>query len=406
MQVGKFISSFTFLLGFVLLCVGVKLYATHNECCEVDDEPELREYISKDMINFSKKSEWEGVWGELNQCNPLRGVCYAENALSIYDCDSSQGTCILNHITTKKTNPAYAKSESINCEEVSFEGIEILVSAHQAKPNESYFERMCAEFQGKDKESCRQKADFSLIKNEKGITFTSSALLDSKVCYLKSQNQYIPQEALSQIGYMLQGTLSGFYPPLNASFNCAKSGLSKIEKGICNSFATIKSDYILNQMYNYIYDFAWSESDKQKLKKEQLEWIKERNLTCNQREEPNLLAYCLLIRNNERIRNLEAIIKDEDDSIIIKTPQRVHMEFVSSAGAVKIYEKPSLNSNVLHTAILNDKATIVLMAKNSRNGFTKIWFLEHYKEDGSMRRFVGYVQNANIKRDKEQPATL
>lgn len=41
------------------------------------------------------------------------------------------------------------------------------------------------------------------------------------------------------------------------------------------------------------------------------------------------------------------------------------------------------------------------MAKNSHYGFTKIWFLENYKEDGSMRRFVGYVQNANIKRDKE-----
>ncbi len=400
MQVGKSIGSFTFLLGFVLLCVGAKLYATHNECCEIADEPELREYISKDTINFNKRSEWEGVWGELNQCDPLEGVCYAENALSIYDCDSSKGTCILNHITTKKTNPAYTKRESINCNEVTFEGIEILVSAHQAKPNESYFERMCSEFQGKDKESCRQKADFSLIKNEKGITFTSSTLLDSKVCYLKNKNQYTPQEALSQIGDIPQGTLSGYYPPLNASFNCAKSGLSKTEKGICNSFVTIRGDYILNQMYNYIYDFAWSKSDKQKLKKEQLEWIKERNLVCNQQEKPDSLTYCLFIRNNEQIRNLQAIIDDEDDSTI-KTPQRVHMEFVSSTGAVKIYEKPSLNSNVLHTVILNDKATIVLMAKNSHYGFTKIWFLENYKEDGSMRRFVGYVQNANIKRDKE-----
>lgn len=169
MQVGKSIGSFNFLLGFVLLCVGAKLYATHNECCEIADEPELREYISKDTINFNKRSEWEGIWGELNQCDPLEGVCYAENALSIYDCDSSKGTCILNHITTKKTNPAYTKRESINCNEVTFEGIEILVSAHQAKPNESYFERMCSEFQGEDKESCRQKADFSLIKNEKAL---------------------------------------------------------------------------------------------------------------------------------------------------------------------------------------------------------------------------------------------
>lgn len=208
---------------------------------------------------------------------------------------------------------------------------------------------------------------------KKALLLLISTLLDSKVCYLKNKNQYTPQEALSQIGDMPQGTLSGFYPPLNASFNCAKSGLSKTEKGICNSFVTIRGDYILNQMYNYIYDFAWSKSDKQKLKKEQLEWIKERNLVCNQQEKPDSLTYCLFIRNNEQIRNLQAIIDDEDDSTI-KTPQRVHMEFVSSTGAVKIYEKPSLNSNVLHTAILNDKATIVLMAKNSHYGFTKIWF--------------------------------
>lgn len=405
MQVGKFISRFVLLLAFVLLCVGAKLYATHNESDEVADEPESHEYISKDTINFSKKSAWEGVWGELNQCDPLEAKCYAENTLSIYDCDSSQGTCILNYITTTKTNPAYAKRESINCNEATLEGIEILVSAHQAKPSEAYFERMCSGLQGKNKETCRQKADFSLTKNEKGITFSSSALLDSKVCYFISKNQYTPQEALNQMRDMPRGTLSGFYPPLNASFNCAKSGLSKTEKGICNSFLTIKSDYILNQIYNYIYDFVWSESDKQKLKKEQLEWIKERNLKCNQEVEPNSLTYCLDLQNYHRIKELKNIINDNDD-IDIRTPQRVHMEFVSSVGAVKIYEKPSLNSNVLHTAILNDKATIVLMAKNPHHGFTKISFLEYYKEDGSMRRFVGYVQNANIKRKKEQPAAL
>lgn len=71
-------------LVIVVLCNGV---STAQENVE-PDIVEPRNFISRDADSFSKRSEWEGVWGEMSLCDPLNkiGWCYKQSALQIYDC--------------------------------------------------------------------------------------------------------------------------------------------------------------------------------------------------------------------------------------------------------------------------------------------------------------------------------
>lgn len=73
-------------LVIVVLCNGV---STAQEDIEPDVTiVEPRNFISRDTDSFSKRSEWEGVWGEVSLCDPLNkiGWCYKQSALQIYDC--------------------------------------------------------------------------------------------------------------------------------------------------------------------------------------------------------------------------------------------------------------------------------------------------------------------------------
>ncbi len=380
----------------LLLCLclsGTQLLANEEE------EEGLRKHISEDIINFSKNSDWEGVWGEISQCDPLIStnyyICAKQSDLSIYGCDTNKQTCQLSLSKSILRNfNAYEKDRILTCDffdmPISKEmwlsalSIEILISDNTAKPSEKSIQGICAELKDdKEAQQCRKAFDFHLTKSDKGITFVSNQMLDSLTC--KTSNDR-------------KGTLSGFYPRLNASFNCQKEGLSKVEKGICNSFPTIKADLEMNTIYNFLIDFAWQEDEKNKLKVEQLQWLKELNLEANEKQNTANLAEYISFEMYRRTLHLKKMLNNAQPPFT-RPPKRVHMRFVSQSGAVKIYDKPSLDSEVLHTAILNDKATINLLSKRTYNGFRKIVYLDFWKDGKSEKLVTGYVQSANLKWD-------
>ncbi|RDU52624.1 hypothetical protein CQA49_07965 [Helicobacter sp. MIT 00-7814] len=117
--------------------------------------------------------------------------------------------------------------DRLRCESPS--EVEILISGNTAKPTERYFDNKCKYLKGKKKEEC-YNTEFTLIKaTDKGINFSSSKLLDSLSCSEENGKS----NAIS---------LSGFYPNIKASFNCQAQGLSRVEKGICNSAEAVGED--------------------------------------------------------------------------------------------------------------------------------------------------------------------
>ena len=82
-------------------------------------------------------------------------------------------------------------------------------------------------------------------------------------------------------------------------FDCEKQGLSKIEKGICNGFYTLRG-VRLNVMFEYVMNFVWSNEQNLCLKK-QLQWLKNRNIKCNNAEtSKDLLDYLYRDRSSHR----------------------------------------------------------------------------------------------------------
>lgn len=70
----------------------------------------------------------------------------------------------------------------------------------------------------------------TLSKDSKQIYFRSSKRLDSSTCETPRDKSKV-------------GTLSGIYPRFKKKgwgFDCEKQGLSKVEKGICNGFYTLR----------------------------------------------------------------------------------------------------------------------------------------------------------------------
>lgn len=69
---------------------------------------------------------------------------------------------------------------------------------------------------------------------------------------------------------------------------------------------------------------------------------------------------------------------------------------------------------MLYTKILNSEGEnarrdygAILLAPKSLNGFTKIMLMEFSKDTNpNGNAIVGYVQNANVKRDREQESAL
>ncbi|WDL75128.1 DUF1311 domain-containing protein [Helicobacter winghamensis] len=385
----------------VLLC-GMQGCSTRS-ATDVESSPiEPREYISKSVDSFYKGSEWEGVWGEMSQCDPLNkiGWCYKQSAIQIYDCYQTQkynyedksAVCTLGLVMSQIPDPA-KQTEHLICDSGVFPGeVEIFINGNTAKPSGKYFDLVCSHTEGTERSKCEKNMSFTLSKDSKGIYFHSSKGLDSSTCETPSDESKA-------------GTLSGIYPRFRGSFDCEKQGLSKIEKGICNSFYTLRDDVSLNAMFEYALAFAWSNEQKSRLKKEQLQWLKERNMKCVKAKDGGELLTCLYQAINHRIKELHETI---DKS------QQVTLELVSQIGAVKIYENPSLKSPVLYTKILNserENATrdygAILLAPKSLNGFTKIMLMEFSKDTNpNGNAIVGYVQNANVKRDKEQESAL
>lgn len=326
-------------LVIVVLCNGV---STAQEDIEPDVTiVEPRHFISRNTDSFSKGSEWEGVWGEMSLCDPLNkiGWCYKQSALQIYDCyqineynyEDKSAICTLGLAMRQILDPA-KPTEHLICDSGAFPGeVEILINGNKAEPKREYFDLVCGHTEGAERSKCEKNMSFTLSKDSKGIYFHSSKGLDSSTCETPNDET---------------GTLSGIYPRFRGSFDCEKQGLSKIEKGICNSFYTLRDDVSLNAMFEYAMDFAWSNEQKSRLKKEQLQWLKERNMKCVKAKDGEELLTCLYQAINHRIKELHETI---DKS------QQVTLELVSQIGAVKIYENPSLKSPVLYTKILNSE---------------------------------------------------
>lgn len=399
---------------------------------------EPREYISDNVASFSTGSEWEGVWGQVSQCDPRSGIgwCYKQSALQIYSCyqtrqynyEQVSAVCRLG-IVLRQIPDSAKPTEHLTCDSSSFPGeVEILIDGNKAVPGEEYFELVCGDTQGAERQKCEKNMSFSLSlesglesggdsansaskdsarkdsganasgtnvsrANARGVRFHSSKGLDSSVCETPSDRSRA-------------GSLSGFYPRFRGSFDCQKDGLSKVERGVCNSFYTQREDVSMNVMFEYAMNFA-SDSQKAALKKEQLAWIKERNIACNGAADGNELFKCIYGKTNSRIEQLREVIE--------RLPG-VELELVSAVAAVKIYEEPSVKSSVIYTKILQilggeNNAQVdflrdylaILLEPKPRNGFSKIMLMELSRETNpNQNAIVGYVQNANIKRDKGQ----
>lgn len=380
-----------YIITLLLLCLcGVPLLATEDAGEEIEEN---RDYISKDIINFSKNSDWEGVWGDISQCNPLSTeyyICAKKNNLSIYDCDMQNMTCKLSFVKFGLKNfNAYEKYRIITCDQYDRDGvyipdIDIKITGNSAKVSEKFLQKICVADDKSQKEMCRENFNFSLTKSEKGITFHSSKNTDSVFC----ESDKI--------------TLNGTYPRLNASFDCQKAGLNKVEKGICNSFTAIKVDLEMNTIYNFLMDFARTDEEKNKLKSEQLQWLAELNKGAKDIKDAEILTGYIFDKFYARVQHLRKMLDFDERTDTIQPPftlppKRVHMNLTKES--VKIYDKPSLDSQILHTATLKDKANINLLSKRTYNGFRKIHYLEFWRDGKSEQEVAGYVKSEDIKYD-------
>ena len=319
---------------------------------------ELRTTISQDIISFSANSNWEGVYGTFDLCDPssaVPGWCYKQTGLSIYDCtqtnlyryEDSKFVCKLGAVIRQIPDKANPNIHMI-CDTIPFPGeVEIMVDGISAHPTEK-------------------------------ISFLSSKGLDSMTCETPLDERYV-------------GTLKAHYPRIKASFDCAKEGLSKAEKGICNSFYTAREDYMLNVAYNFIMDFA-DEATAKTIKKEQMQWLKQRNLQCNNTTSANELDSCLLKAYSKRADELKTIIQNIPKSFVT-----LH----SQTGQIPIFEAPSKKSAILYTAVENDKYTLFLADKKSYKDFVKVIFtnLNEKTNPNKGSNIVGYILSKNIRQD-------
>lgn len=88
---------------FIRFCASLLLFLclSGTQLLASEEEEGPRGYISEDVINFSKNSDWEGVWGEISQCNPLStesSICDRQGSLGIYDCNMQKMTCKLSFL--------------------------------------------------------------------------------------------------------------------------------------------------------------------------------------------------------------------------------------------------------------------------------------------------------------------
>lgn len=349
-----------------------------------DEIQEPRTTISQDVKNFATLSDWEGIYGAFSLCSPtsvVPGWCYKQMGLSIYDCmrtneyhyEDSAYICKLGAVIQQipnKSNP----NEHMICDSTSFPGeIEILINGAEAHPRQEYYQMLCDD--AKDKAQCEKNVRFSLKKDTKGISFISSKGLDSMTCET-------PLDERSA------GTLKAHYPNLKASFDCAKQGLSRVEKGICNSFYTAREDYMLNVAYNFIMDFA-DEQVAKTTKKDQMQWLKTRNLQCNEAQSASALESCLLTAYSHRAKELKTIIEG-----ISKSSIQLH----SQTGQILIFESPSQKSPTIYTAMENEAYEAYLADKQPRKDFVKIIFrsLSH-KTNPNNNEIIGYIRTQNMK---------
>ncbi len=382
----------------VVMCSAFGIAQAINEDDSFQSDPiEPRQYIiSGNVIGYGARSEWEGVWGQVSQCDALDkiGWCYKQSALQIYDCyqmqkyryEDERAECKLGLVMTQIPDPANPTEDQI-CDSSFFPGeVGIIINGNQAKPNKKYFDIVCGHTSGIERNKCEKNMQFSLSKDTRGISFHSSKGLDSATCETPSDERKA-------------GSLSAIYPRFKGSFDCDKDGLSKVEIGICNSFYTLRDDYSLNIMFEYAMNFAWNNEQKATLKTQQLEWLKQRNTQCNKAEKGEELFKCLSRETDNRIKEL---------SNVIELSQKLTLELVSPVNAVKIYENPSLRSRVLYTKILDNSDKInaqkdynaMLLEQKSHNGFTKIMLME-FSNNPNENAIIGYVQDANVKRTKK-----
>ncbi|WP_199770222.1 hypothetical protein [Helicobacter bilis] len=144
-------------LVIVVLCSGVS----------TADIVEPRNFISRDADSFSKRSEWEGVWGEMSLCDPLNkiGWCYKQSALQIYDCyqineynyEDKSAICTLGLAMRQILDPA-KPTEHLICDSGAFPGeVEIFISGNKAEPKREYFDLVCGHTEGAERSKCEKK---------------------------------------------------------------------------------------------------------------------------------------------------------------------------------------------------------------------------------------------------------
>lgn len=338
-----------------------------------------RIYASKDSKNFTYNHEWEGVYGDFELCNALDpyGECDKQKSLSIYDCESldAQNTlCTLGIVSKQAYSPLEPLKRKLHCE--TSNEVEILINGNTAKPTKRYFENKCKHLSGKENEECL-KAEFALIKvSDKGINFSSSKTLDLLSCSQEKSKG-------NALG------LSGFYPNVKASFNCQAQGLSRVEKGICNSAQLAKADKSMNTLYNFAMSFAFEQNGlKENIKQSQLKWLKSRNLECNAKDDIRDFTECILDATTKRTIELKDIIKEHTYtlSVVFKNP----------TGEVKIYEEPSIRSSVITTFLFASLEIYgaFLAEEKSHNGFKKIILLD--LEENATGAIVGFVRELDI----------
>lgn len=368
------------MLKQLLLALILWYFTTHIAQAEIQ---EPRTTISQDVKSFATSSDWEGVYGGFDSCNPssvVPGWCYEQQGLNIYDCmrineyhyEDSQFICKLGAVIREfpdKANP----NEHMICDSTSFPGeVEIVVEGMVAHPTQKYYDELCGE--ATNKAQCRKNVQFSLKKDNKGIIFHSSKGLDSMTCQ-------------TPIDERNAGTLQSHYPNLKISFDCAKEDLSKVEKGICNSFYTAREDYMLNIAYRFIMDFA-EEATAKETKKEQMQWLKQRNLQCSKAQNTKELESCLLETYSKRTKELKTMVQN--------TPKQF-VKLHSQTGQIPIFQSPHHKSAIIYTATENDKYEAFLANKKTYKGFTKVVFHNlDKKTNPNNNQIIGYIRTQNL----------
>lgn len=145
----------------------------------------------------------------------------------------------------------------------------------------------------------------------------------------------------------------------------------------------------MNTLYIFAMSFAFEKKGlKEGIKQSQFEWLKSRNIKCSEKDDVEDFTHCILAATVGRTIELGQIIKENTYSL--------NVVFKNPTGEVKIYEEPSVKSDVIMTFLFaNLKFYGAFLAeRKSHNGFKKIILLN--LEGDARGAIVGFVREVDI----------